>query len=46
LAVPLAASFGALACVLAIVIVVILLRRRSAGATDPAPGLRSPLVGE
>ena len=37
---------GAVALLLVIGIVLILRRRRSARATDPAPGLRTPLVGE
>jgi uncharacterized protein (TIGR03382 family) len=44
--VALAAGFGgAFALVLIVVTVMVLLRRRSARATDPAPGLRAPLVG-
>jgi hypothetical protein len=45
--VALAAGFGgAFACSLVIGIVMILRNRRAACATDPAPGLRTPLYGE
>ncbi len=37
---------GAVALLLVVVIVLILRSRRSARATDPAPGLRTPLYGE
>jgi hypothetical protein len=47
LLVALAAGFGgALASSLAFGVVMILRNRRSARATDPAPGLRPPFVGE
>jgi hypothetical protein len=47
LLVALAAGFGgAFACSLVVVIVMILRNRRAARATDPAPGLRTPLYGE
>ena len=48
LLVALAAGFGgAFACLLVVVVIVMILRnRRSARATDPAPGLRTPLYGE
>jgi hypothetical protein len=46
LLVALAAGIGgAFACSLVFGIVIILRNRRSARATDPAPGLRAPLVG-
>ena len=38
-------AVGAVALLLVIGIVLILRRRRSALAADPAPGLRTPLVG-
>ncbi len=47
LLVALAAGFGgAFACSLVFGIVMILRNRRAARATDPAPGLRTPLYGE
>jgi hypothetical protein len=47
LLVALAAGFGgAFACLLVVVIVMVLRNRRAARATDPAPGLRTPLYGE
>ena len=46
LLVALAAGFGgAFALLLVVGIVMILRNRRAARATDPAPGLRAPLVG-
>jgi hypothetical protein len=41
-----AAGFGSVALLLVVLIVVILRNRRAARATDPAPGLRTPLYGE
>ena len=47
LLVALAAGFGgAFACLLVVVIVMVLRNRRAAPATDPAPGLRTPLYLE
>jgi hypothetical protein len=47
LLVALGAGFGgAFALLLVVGIVVILRNRRAARATDPAPGLRTPLYGE
>ncbi len=47
LLVALAAGFGgAFACSLVFGIVMILRNGRAARATDPAPGLRTPLYGE
>jgi hypothetical protein len=46
LLVALAAVGGAFACLLVVVIVMVLRNRRAARATDPAPGLRTPLYGE
>ena len=47
LPVALAAGFGgAFALLLVVVIVMVLRNHRAARATDPAPGLRTPLVGE
>ena len=47
LPVALAAGFGgAFALLLVVGIVMILRNRRAARATDPAPGLRTPLYGE
>jgi hypothetical protein len=46
LLVALAAVGGAFACLLVVVIVMVLRNRRTARATDPAPGLRTPLYGE
>jgi hypothetical protein len=37
---------GAVALLLVVVIIFVLRSRRSARATDPAPGLRTPLYGE
>jgi hypothetical protein len=42
-----AASLGGAVLGLLVVVIVLILRsRRSARATDPAPGLRTPLYGE
>ncbi len=47
LLVALAAGFGgAFACLLVVAIVMVLRNRRAAPATDPAPGLRTPLYLE
>ena len=47
LLVALAAGFGAVAVACSLVVIVLILRsRRSARATDPGPGLSTPLVGE
>jgi hypothetical protein len=47
LLVALAAGFGgAFACLLVVVIVMVLRNRRAARATEPAPGLRTPLYLE
>ncbi len=47
LLVALAAGFGgAFACLLVVVIVMVLRNRRAARATDPAPGLPTPLYLE
>ncbi len=46
LLVALAAVGGAFACLLVVVIVMVLRNRRAARATDPAPGLRTPLYSE
>jgi hypothetical protein len=46
LPVALAAVGSAFASLLVVVIVMVLRNRRAARATDPAPGLRTPLNGE
>ncbi len=41
-----AVAGGAVALLLVVGIVLVVRNRRAARATDPAPGLRTPLVGE